>query len=374
MTSNPPGSSSDPPSTNPDPTGRRLEELVPSEFREFVAEAFARRVRLGMFVGLVAVAAAGIAMVLPSWYASQSTILPPTESADSFGMFSGLIENAALSRLGLFTSSTPSDVYAEILKSRMLRESLVRRFGLQKLYGQRTMDGALKELSLHVATNVSPAGVLTLRVEDREPKRASDMANFLVSELDRFNRESTNTRAKRTRQFLEQRLADVQERMRAAEEKLTRYEQANRVVATSDAAAVQAMASLIAGRLGLEVQRAYVSSYSRSGSGELRALDAQRSAYEKEIAKLPSLRNEGSRLALDAEIQRKVFALLTAQFEDARVQEMRDTPTLTVLDSARPAELRVRPRRAVLVLISAATAFALGLLWVWLTRPIARER
>ena len=85
---------------------------------------------------------------------------------------------------------------------------------------------------------------------------------------------------------------------------------------------------------------------------------------DRELAKLPSLKQEGSRLALDAEIQRRVFMLLTAQYEDMRVQETRDTPTLTVLDSARAPEIRSRPRRVVIVLAATFAAVALGLAWV----------
>jgi uncharacterized protein involved in exopolysaccharide biosynthesis len=85
---------------------------------------------------------------------------------------------------------------------------------------------------------------------------------------------------------------------------------------------------------------------------------------DRELVKLPSLKQEGSRLSLDAEIQRRVFTLLTAQYEDMRVQETRDTPTLTVLDRARKPELKSRPKRTILVLSATAVAAALGLAWV----------
>jgi len=85
---------------------------------------------------------------------------------------------------------------------------------------------------------------------------------------------------------------------------------------------------------------------------------------DSELAKLPGLKQEGSRLALDAEIQRRVFTLLTSQYEDMRVQETRDTPTLTVLDRARIPEIRSRPRRAVIVLVATLAAVLLALAWM----------
>ena len=80
-------------------------------------------------------------------------------------------------------------------------------------------------------------GIVTVRVEDRDPRRASEMANHLVDDLDRFNRESMNTRAKRTREFLEKRLTEARASLQHAESTLTAYEQRNKIVASNDAAA-----------------------------------------------------------------------------------------------------------------------------------------
>src|SRR6266850_1288641 len=113
---------------------------LPEPARLFGAAAWERRGRLALFVAGVAVIAVVVSLLLPKWYMAQSTILPPTEGGESFGMMSALIENTALNKLGLFSATTPSDVYVEILKSRTLRESLVRSFDLVRLYRTRGMD------------------------------------------------------------------------------------------------------------------------------------------------------------------------------------------------------------------------------------------
>lgn len=341
--------------------------LLPPAGRRFLAAA---RQRLGAIVAFVLVAsllAAGVALLLPRWYTAESTILPPTEGGENLGLMSAMIENSALNRLGLFTATTPSDVYAEILRSRTLRESLIGAFDLQALYRTPGMDKTLHELEGHVRVSTTPIGVVVVRVEDRDPERAARMANHLVAELDRFNRESVNTRAKRTRLFLEGRLLEARSRLHSAESTLTAYEQRNKVVASTEGPAVSAMANVISQKLNLGVRRSYMSSYTRPGSETLREVDAEIAAVDREIAKLPSLKQEGSRLALDSEIQRRVFTLLTAQYEDTRVQETRDTPTITVLDRARAPEIRSRPRRALIVAATAAAALLLSAAWVALS-------
>jgi len=336
---------------------------LPSPARRFGLAAWQRRRPLAIFIGAVAVAAAVVSLLLPKWYAADSTILPPTEAADTFGVMGALLENAALNQLGLFTSTTPSDIYVEILKSRTLREALITEFDLQRIYRQKGTDLTLRELEAHMGVAAEPNGLVRVMIEDRDPSRAAAMVNFLVDGLDRFNRESMNTRAKRTREFLEVRLADARTSLVRAESTLTAYEQRNKVVASTEAA-VAPMADAISQKMGLEVRRSYMSSYSRPGSAPLRQLDAEISAMDRELGKLPRLKQEGSRLALDAEIQRRVFMLLTAQYEDMRVQETRDTPTLTILDRARPPQLRSRPRRAIIVLVATAAATLLAAAWV----------
>ena len=130
-----------------------------------------------------------------------------------------------------------SEVYAEILRSRTLQEDLVRAFQLERLYGRRGMERTLKELSRHVKVSIGQSGLIVVHVEDREPRRAADMANRLVDGLDRFNRETFNTRAKRTREFLEKRVTDAQVRLRESEAALTAYERSKGAVA-ADAAVV----------------------------------------------------------------------------------------------------------------------------------------
>ena len=343
-----------------------LDELLPPEFHRYL-DAVRRHLRgIALFVFGVSAVAVVVALLLPQWFASESTLLPPSEGPDSYSAMASLIQSSALSKIGMFSTQTPSDVFAEILRSRTLREDLITAYGLQRVYKAKNMDLALRALDRHLKIDVDKAGLIHVRAEDRDPRRAADMANHLAETLDRFNRETYNTRAKRVRIFLQQRLADVSNRMSEAEAALTGYEKTNKVVATTEASAVGGIAGIMAERMNLQIKRAYVASYSHEDSPALRQIDAEMEAYERELAKMPALKQEGSRLALEAELQRRLFSLITAQYEDARVQEMRDTPTITVLDVARASQVRARPKRGILVAVAAFLSTALALGWVWI--------
>jgi len=338
----------------------------------FLAAFRARLPLYARIVGATTVLAVALALLLPSWYRAESTLLPPTESNESgFGLLAGMIQTSALNNLGLVTTSTPSDVFGEILKSRLLAEAAIERFRLNDVYRRKGRDRTLKEFRRHLSVDVNAAGLLSVSFEDRDARRAADVTNFLVSELDRFNVETYRTRGKRLRQFLQGRVAEVQQQVTAAEERLRIYEQSHRVVSSAESEAARGVADILAQKFALETQRAYVRGFSSPGSAELTNIERQLNALNSEIAKLPEVKLEGARLALDVETQRKLMLLLTAQLEDARMQETRDTPTVTVLDPATVPELRARPRRTWIVLGAVAAAL-LGCA-AWTARAIARE-
>jgi uncharacterized protein involved in exopolysaccharide biosynthesis len=349
-----------------------LEPEPSGQAQRFFAALRSRSRTYAAVVATATLLAAGISLLLPSWYRAKSTLLPPTESSEAgFGLLSGMIKSSAMNNLGLATTNTPSDVFAEILKSRLLSEAAIQKFGYVKLYGRKGMDRTVKEFRRHLAIGVNAAGILDVSFEDHDPQRAADVTNFLVFELDHFNVDTYKTRGKRLRQFLEGRVSEVQGQLATAEGRLLEYEQKNRVVSSAETEAAKGVADILAQKFNLETQRAYVSGYSPPGSTELANIERQLQALNSEIGKLPEVKLEGARLALDVEVQRKLMVLIQGQYEDARMQETRDTPTVTVLDAATVPEMKVRPVRSLIVL-GAAIAALLGCA-AWTAATIARE-
>jgi tyrosine-protein kinase Etk/Wzc len=80
--------------------------------------------------------------------------------------------------------------------------------------------------------------------------------------------------------------------------------------------------------------------------------------YIIRLDKLPELAVEYANLKLNLEIQEKVFSFLFPQYEQAKIEEIKDLPTIEIIDKAVPAGLRSKPKRAKLCI----TAFILALL------------
>jgi len=65
-----------------------------------------------------------------------------------------------------------------------------------------------------------------------------------------------------------------------------------------------------------------------------------------------------------AKIQEAVYELLTEQYELAKVQEAKETPSVKVLDPARIPERKSFPPRLVIMFLGTFLAFAMSVVWV----------
>lgn len=349
-----------------------------------------------IFLNLVGVCliVAIISFLLPSWYRATTTILPPGgEAALGLGMASSLVGSAS----GLATSfslpftATPSDVIAAILKSRAVGEAVVNKESLMEVYDTESMENALKELFSNVSIHVTAEGLISLSCEDRNRVRAAKVANRLVEEADRINRQTSTSQAKSARVFIEERLAQTLKGLTRAEEELRTFQEENKTILLDDQmkAAIEKAAGLKAQMISSEIKLNVLSETLSSSNPQVRALRSEISEIKKQLeilesgnkkedagdktvldvpfAEVPSLSLRLARLVREVKIQESVFELLTQQYEQYKIQETKDTPTIQVLDRAIPPERRVKPKRALLVVLSgilslfASTIFIFGL-------------
>jgi len=95
-------------------------------------------------------------------------------------------------------------------------------------------------------------------------------------------------------------------------------------------------ARLMAQKIALEVRLQVLRQSLAEDSEEVRRLRQELAAIERQVGGLPQAGVEIMRLWRDLKVQEQVFELLTAQLEEARIRETRDTPTVQVLDAALP--------------------------------------
>jgi uncharacterized protein involved in exopolysaccharide biosynthesis len=123
---------------------------------------------------------------------------------------------------------------------------------------------------------------------------------------------------------------------------------------------METAARLYAERMALQVRLGVAQSYTRGPSDETAQISGQLAALDRQLALLPAAGLGLARLYRDVKTSEQVFVVLTAQYEQARIDEVRDTPTVDVLDRASTPEKKSRPRRSIMVAVAFLLSLGLG--------------
>jgi hypothetical protein len=92
------------------------------------------------------------------------------------------------------------------------------------------------------------------------------------------------------------------------------------------------------------------------------------------FSKMPDLGGEYIRRFREVEIQYKILQFITPLYEQAKVEEKRQTPSVLVLDKAGPAERKSKPKVSLYTLIAFVVSLLLTLLIIFFLEGLQRLR
>lgn len=306
-----------------------------------------------------------VAFLVPNRYESTARLMPP-ENTQSEGLAmaaaaltggAGGLGGTAGDLLGI---KSTSDIFVGILSSRTVQNKLIQQFDLRKIYGDRGMEAASKDLAERTGIAVDrKSQIITLSVTDHDPKRAAAMGQAYVEELNHLVAELSTSSARRERIFLEERLKAVNQDLETAEKDFSEFASKNEAIDVKEQgkAMVEAAATLqgqlIAAESELEgLKQIYTDNNVRvrsvkaridelkhqldklGGKGEsVTAVSSQpNDSLYPSIRKLPLLGVTYADLYRRTRVQEAVFEALTKEYEMAKVQEVKEIPAVKVLD------------------------------------------
>jgi len=317
--------------------------------------------------------AAVISLLLPPWYTAQTTLLPPEgQTATGSGLMS-LMEGLPISMPALPGMVGPSDIYIAILRSRNVREGVIKKLNLMQVYKAETMEMACEILANRTKIDKTEENIIVIKVTDRSRQRAAAIARAYVEELDRVNKNLRTSTARYTREFIEKRLKETEERLIKAAEALKEFQEKYKTVSIEDQtrAAIEAAAQVRAEIMLQEVKYNVLRRNLDESHSEVKKVKYNLMELQKQLEKIetgvnlndgeylipfseiPDLKLRLTFLTRDLEVQKALYKLLTEQYEQAKIQEAKDTPTIQVLDKAVPPQKRSKPKRRIIVMIAA---------------------
>ena len=326
--------------------------------------------------------ALGISFAIAPTFTAQTSFLPPQQQQ---GMAASML--ASLGALGGLAGAAsgiknPNDQYVAFLKSNSVEDALIERFDLMNRYREEYRADARKTLEDNVKVTSGKDGIITVAVDDKDPKTAADMANAHVQELTRLMGRLAVTEAQQRRQFFEKQLQQTQEKLTQAEIAIKATGISSNVLKANPESAVAAVASLQAQITAQEVRLGAMRGYLAETAPD----------FKQALNELITLRNQLAKLSNDSQApagqdrnaaqgdyigkyrefkyQETLFELFAKQFEMAKVDEAREGATIQVLDKAEPPELKSKPKKALIaILATLAAGFAL-LLFVFIRQAL----
>src|SRR5271157_3081469 len=181
-----------------------------------------------------------LAFLIPSEYESTVQLMPPDSqsslSSSAMAALASLPTAAAGSGLAsslLGGIKTQGATVVTFLESRTVEDDLINRFDLRKVYGFSRYVDTRKQLAKRTSIEEDrKSGVITLAVADRDRRRARDLAQAYVDELDGLLSRLSTSSAHRERIFLEERLQGVKQELDDSSRQLSQFSSQN---ATFDA-------------------------------------------------------------------------------------------------------------------------------------------
>lgn len=324
-----------------------------------------------------AITAFGIASLLPPTFTATTVLMPPQQGQSSaaaalasLGSVAGLVGGAAGAR-------NSADQYIALMQSVSVSDRIIRKFGLLDIYRVKLYVDARLMLGNRVRMNVGKKdGLITIDVDDHDPKRAAEMANQYAAELQQMVSTLAVTEAQRRRSYFEQLLQRSRDQLTRAQQQV----QSSGINAAAIKAEPKATAESFA-RLKAEVSTAEM---------KLLALRSSLADNTPEVRQqseiVTALRAQLSRAETDGsgsggpdyisryrefKYQETLFELYARQLELARADEAREGAFVQVVDPAMPPERKSKPRRAIIAVVSFLVALAAVIASALFVRPPA---
>ncbi|TMQ20744.1 MAG: hypothetical protein E6J91_03305, partial [Deltaproteobacteria bacterium] len=270
-------------------------------------------------------------LLLPRKFTAQSSFMLQTRQSLP-GNLSGLASQFGFVLPTGEANESPA-FYAELLQSREILSAVVDSpialhdgmatrqaplsawFAVQADRAALLRDKTIKKLENAVGVQVSTkTGVVTLRVTTRIPELSEQISQRMLSWLNEFNLIKRQSQASAERRFTEARLQETLSQLNDAEDRLLRFTQRNRDTRNS-----------------------------------------------------PLLRLEEDRLQRDVTMRQQVYTSVMQAYEHSKIEEVRDTPVITILQAPEQ-PVRPDPRGLVVkVLLVLIIGFVVGI-WLAMTR------
>ncbi len=371
------------------------------------------------WTGYTIIASIIISLLLPKWYASEAVIL--SSGAGNFNFISA-ISPIPIGDFGLSNINEDINNFISILKSRSLKEHLVNKFNLVERYGSRDIEYAMLDFEEKMELFVTEEGALSITIIDREPIVAKLMVDEVLITLDKITQNLNMEAGRNNREFLEERLSRNKIELASSEKQLKNFQERTGIIDFVTQASslmeskyksyeakyesyssvyTETYTQIYPKKVETEIQLEVAKRTLPVGNPTIFRLEEALKEHERQlqilslkldeflkelftevsnllvtnsedipfvvpISELPRLGLENARLVREVEMKNMIQEILIPQYEQAKLEENKNIPTLQLIDEPQVALNKAKPKRAYIVIGATILSFIFSLTFLYI--------
>ncbi|MDR9418373.1 GumC family protein [Gracilimonas sp.] len=355
------------------------------EWIEIARELYKNKIKIVVLVFAVSVIVAIFSLFLNNKYKSTANLLPNPSRGIGFDLFAeeGGLQGIASSFLG--GQSDEANRFYIILESYTVKKEVVEKFNLIERYetseAEDPLRAAILTLEDHLNFESKEEGNFIIDVWDTDPDTAKMIADFLIEKLNTRSTTIATREASKYRDFIETRYQKSITEFDSLSTELKSFQQKYGVLElpTQVEQYFSVIASLSTAKYRAEIELNLLEeTVNTSSTAYQNALNQYQTISKKleevysdtlpdnielNFTALPEISNRYMWLMQEVEIQKEIQKFLVPVYEQAKMEEAKALPIVSVVDEPVVPVLKDKPKRMLIVLMAAISALILCFLY-----------
>lgn len=375
------------------------QDISKKKFPYYLNLIYRWRKFLALHLSIVAAGAVIITLIIPKTYTSSATIIPESSQSIANMILPQKMTEGLGGAIGALSggASNQTNTIMSILKSRELAVKAINEFDLMERFEAEKLEDAIEFYREMTFVTIDDEQMIRLSVNaktdffsfgdnvDETRQFVFELAEFITSELDRNFTRLNAEKAKFERILVEKRFLENQEDLKNAEQKIMEFSQKNSMISLPRQveAAVETAAMLEAEIIANQIELAALTQTMSSSRPEVRQKQITVEQAEKKLSEIklfgssqdslrllpsfraaPELLMEFVRLQREVSVQNLLYEFLIQQYEQLKIQEAQQSPSLQFIDRPAVPTKRTSPVRSLLAILLFTIGFVAGMAYL----------
>lgn len=304
-----------------------------------------------------------VSLLLPNWYRSSTTLVPPKGtdllSLLNAGSGGGALQKIAGIGLGGAFQNLGAYNYLAILDSRELKEQIIHEFDLVSFYEMEDepWEKVLKAFNEYYSFDFNNEGYLTISYEDKDPQRSTNVTKRIVELLNDYSNDLAVSEASANKEFLETKIDEVQDSLTTIELRYSAFfENEEFIFIPENVNTAESISQVYARKKISEIEYELLSNRLGADNQQLISKREEIELLNKEIQNFPQSIIESIKIYREYLVLTSMLEYLIPALEQAKLELVKNTPIILVLDEAKLPEYKSRPKRSIICIVSVLLA------------------